>query len=82
MTNSNAPFIYVDGVGAYGITRGIAHVALEVARHTVTDGGKLAVSDAVTVAHLRLPPHAVMALKKALDGIDLIIKTPPNPAKN
>jgi hypothetical protein len=80
--NPNAPFIYVDGIGVYGETNGIAHIALEVVRHNAADGGKRVASETVTVAHLRLPPHAFASLKSAMEGIELMIKAAPNPAKN
>jgi hypothetical protein len=33
--SANAPFIYWDLIGAYGIFQGVGHLTLEVARHSL-----------------------------------------------
>jgi hypothetical protein len=65
--NESAPFLYFDGVSAFGMQNGA--IQIELAARTIVpipDGGTR--NEFVATAHLRCSPAAATALKEALDG--------------
>jgi hypothetical protein len=71
-----APFIYFDGVSNFGFNGGVANITLEAVRYTTVADNKIA-AERVVVAHLRMGGPAMAALKKAIEGIELLA----NPAQ-
>jgi hypothetical protein len=82
LASANAPFIFFDIVGTHGTNpeRTVANISLEVVRHMPV--GNASIWDRVVVAHLRMPMHAVAALRATLDAIDLLAKPVPEGPKN
>ena len=73
LTSSRAPFIYFDGVPAYGTLHGAVRMELAAAViHPTDDGGTR--TEIVPTAHIRCSPAAarelMLSLQKALDMFD------------
>ena len=78
--SGDAPFIYCDHIGAFGLFAGMPHVTLEAIRH-LTVGGNLTV-DRVVVAHLRLPLPTLIALGEAIERLKLMAQPAASAEKN
>jgi hypothetical protein len=64
--SERAPFVYCDGVLAYGISGGL--IQIELAANTLRENGDDGVrTEVVVTAHLRCSPTAAQGLKRALD---------------
>jgi hypothetical protein len=76
IASAHAPFLYFEGVPAFGHINGIIRITLEASRDLPAPGRPdIAVADRVIVAHLRMNIPAAQALRAALDAA-LLIATP------
>jgi hypothetical protein len=80
IASANAPMIFFDGAPTMGNFNGIMHIALSALRFMPADGR--AVGDAMIVAHLRTNREGLMALKSAIEKIELMLQPVPEGAKN
>jgi hypothetical protein len=82
IASAQAPFIYFEGIPNFGFNFGIANMSLEVLRFTSNAAGQNVLVDRVTVAHLRFGPNALQQLKKAIEGIELLMTPVAEGTKN
>ena len=82
IASMNAPFLYSDCIGTYGVNPDltVANISLEVVRHMPV--GEKSVADRVIVAHLRLPMRTLASLKETIEKILLIASPVPETEKN
>jgi hypothetical protein len=74
------PLVCADRIGNLGYDGKTVTVTLEAHRN-MTIGDK-AVQDHVVVAHLRMPVHAMRALRASIEQIELMINPPTGDQKN
>ena len=82
LASANAPFVYFDRVSNYGLNGGIANMTLEIIRFHPSAAGVGVHADRVVVAHLRMSLQAVLSLKAAIAGIELVAKPDSGGQKN
>lgn len=75
-TSEDTPFLFSDGVTAFGAVNGTIHVVLEAVELAV-DNQQIVSYTKRKVAHLRLTPNAAASLQDALEK-SLLIITPFN----
>jgi hypothetical protein len=63
--SAQAPFVYFEGISAWGVIPGVIRITLEAGRLLPTPDGKVAV-DRVVVGHLRMNEPAARSLADAL----------------
>jgi hypothetical protein len=71
IASAGAPIIFVDEFPNSGYYNGICHITCEALRFLHVD--KVAVTDRVLVAHLRMNYQALQALKAAIANVEAMI---------
>jgi len=74
-----APFVYFDGVAAFGVMAGAIQIEL-AGRTIVPDGPKGTSAEFVTTGRLRCSPVAAAALRQAIDNCLKMLEQPPEAA--
>jgi len=80
IASAQAPFIYFDGAPNFGFLNSVCNISLEALRYTPV--GDKVLTDRVVVAHLRMNLEALEHLKRAIAGIEQMIKPPEAKAIN
>ena len=82
LASANAPFIYFEAAPNFAWNGEVANITLEVARWVHVSDTEPPQVDRVTVAHLRMAPSALRALKTAIEGIEMLMKPAASGEKN
>ncbi len=77
---SARPTSTTDWIGGTGCFAGVAQFTLEAARYMSVDGR--VIRDRVVVAHLRMPLPAMATLKKCIEDVELMVKSPASEERN
>jgi hypothetical protein len=80
IASADAPIVYCDWIGPTGSSQNVVAITLEAIR-LMTVGGEV-VHDRVVVGHLRMPLQTARVLRKALEEMELLGKTPASSEKN
>jgi hypothetical protein len=66
-SSEQAPFIFFDGVAAFGVTHGV--IQFELGANIIVPVGTDTRTDVLITAHLRCSPAAAMGLRQAIDKV-------------